>query len=415
MSSSTTKTTEGVIACPECDYLHRVEELPAGAKALCVRCAAVLYRHIPRSLERATALYAAALLLFLLANAFPIIALDVGGRVEQTHLISAAGAFLRHDMAELGVLVFLTSVLFPLVTIAGTLYVLLAVQAGWRAPGRAVAYRLVRAVAPWSLVGVFMLGLLVAVVKLLDLATVVPGVSLYAYAGLLVVVAAASANLDEGVIWPRLHHPGIPLPSLGSARQHGLVGCHVCALVSPADVGASCPRCASPLHARKHDAIVRTWALVVSAALLFIPANLYPVMTVTRLGRGEPNTILSGVVELIANGMWPLALLVFFASIVVPVAKLGVLSFLLVSVQRSSPWRPRDRTLLFRVTEVVGAWSMVDVFLVAILAALVRMDALALVVPGIGVTFFAAVVVLTMLAAHSFDPRLIWDHAEPRP
>lgn len=415
MSSSTTTTAEGVIACPECDYLHRLEELPAGAKALCVRCHAVLYRHIPHSLERVTALYTAALMLFLLANAFPIIALKVGERVERIHLFSAAGAFFRHGMAELGVLVFITSILFPLITIVGTLYVLGAVRAGRRAPWMEAVFRLVRAVGPWSLVGVFMLGLLVAMVKLMDLATVLPGVSLFAYGGLLVVMAAASAHLDDSVVWPRRRPPPDQTPPPGTARQHGLAGCHVCALVSPAGEGASCPRCDAPLSERKHDAVVRTWALVVSAALLFIPANLYPVMTVTRLGRGEPNTILSGVEELIANGMWPLALLVFFASIVVPVAKLGVLSFLLVSVQRASSWRPRDRTLLFRVTEVVGAWSMVDVFLVAILTALVRMDALAEVEPGMGVTFFGAVVVLTMLAAHSFDPRLIWDQAEARP
>ena len=137
-------------------------------------------------------------------------------------------------------------------------------------------------------------------------------------------------------------------------------------------------------------------------------------MTVTRFGQGEPSTILAGVVHLVEDGAWPLALLVFFASFVVPITKIGALALLLLTTQRGSAWRVRDRTLLYRVTEAVGAWSMIDVFLVGILVALVRMDALATVRPGIGATFFGAAVVLTMLAAHAFDPRLLWDRAGAR-
>ena len=145
--------------------------------------------------------------------------------------------------------------------------------------------------------------------------------------------------------------------------------------------------------------------------MLLLPANLYPVMTVTRFGMGEPSTILSGVLHLIKDGAWPLGLLVFFASFVVPISKITALVFLLVSVQRRSAWRLRDRMRLYRITEVVGAWSMVDIFLVGILVALVRMDGLATISPGIGASFFGASVVLTMMAAHAFDPRLIWDSA----
>ncbi len=137
-------------------------------------------------------------------------------------------------------------------------------------------------------------------------------------------------------------------------------------------------------------------------------------MTIIRFGRGEPNTILSGILHLIEAGLWGLAMIVFIASIVVPVMKLIILSFLLLSVQKKSVWRPRDRTLLYRVTEVVGAWSMVDIFLVGILTALVSLDALSTVKPGIGAIFFAAVVVLTMFAAQCFDPRLIWDNVREK-
>jgi paraquat-inducible protein A len=169
------------------------------------------------------------------------------------------------------------------------------------------------------------------------------------------------------------------------------------------------------LHLRKPDSLNRTWALVIAAMVMYIPANVLPVMTITSLGKGEPDTILSGVELMIEAGMWPLALLVFFASITVPVLKLVVLLYLLVSVQIKSQWRPRDRTVLYRITEAVGRWSMIDVFLVSILVALVQFGAVASIAPGLGATCFSAVVIITMFAAMSFDPRLIWDSLENNP
>jgi paraquat-inducible protein A len=152
----------------------------------------------------------------------------------------------------------------------------------------------------------------------------------------------------------------------------------------------------------------------VAAYILYIPANVYPVMTVISFGKGEPDTILSGVQSLIVAGWWPLAVLVFFASIIVPLIKLFGLTYLLASVQYKWKWRPKQRTRLYRITEAVGRWSMIDIFMISILVALVRLEAIATVEPGAGATSFAAVVVLTMFAAMSFDPRLIWDTMEKR-
>jgi paraquat-inducible protein A len=178
--------------------------------------------------------------------------------------------------------------------------------------------------------------------------------------------------------------------------------------------GAACPRCGAELHARKPQSLQRTWALVIAALLCYAPANLFPVMTVTSLGRAQSDTILSGVVFLLNHGMWPLAVVVFTASIFVPMAKLLILGFLLISVQRGSAWRPAERTRLYRITEAIGRWSMVDIYVVTILVALVRLGNLATIEAGAGAVFFGAVVVLTMLAAESFDPRLIWDRCGMR-
>jgi paraquat-inducible protein A len=261
---------------------------------------------------------------------------------------------------------------------------------------------------------VFMLGILVAVVKLSDMATLIPGTSLFAFVILIFVLAAAQAALDPDIVWSE-----VPLPD-GARRPprpgEPVYGCHACELVVPvgATAGArhpSCPRCGESLYLRKPRSLQRTWALVIAAVILYIPANLYPVMAVTSLGRTQADTILSGVLYLLHHGMWPLALVVFVASVLVPLLKLVILVYLLVSVQLRSAWRMRDRTRLYRITEAVGRWSMVDIYVVTILVALVRLGNLATIEAQAGAVFFAAVVVLTIFAALSFDPRLIWDAA----
>ena len=205
--------------------------------------------------------------------------------------------------------------------------------------------------------------------------------------------------------------------AFSSAAQAGFFNCHACHQLSQArhlaaHCYAVCSRCGASLHVRKPNSLARTWALTLTAFILYIPANVFPVMTVISFGKGEPDTILSGVMHLLAGGMWPLALLVFFASIMVPVAKLIMLVLLLLSVHYKSRWRPRDRTVLYRITEAVGRWSMIDIFMISILVALVKLEAVATIEPGAGAISFAAVVVLTMFAAMSFDPRLIWDAME---
>lgn len=411
---------DDLIACHECDLLHSIQAIPAKGKALCVRCGALLYKYIPNSIDRALALYLSAFMLFILTNVFPFISLKLGGRIEENIMVSGAMAFYRLGMGELSILVLLTSFLFPLITIIGMLYVLFSLKYGYRPWKMAKVFRLARSLMPWSLLSVFMLGVLISYVKLVDLATVVPGVSLFSFAALLVVYSAAYANLDVSQIWR--HMKFVPTGNGrggDTASGQGMVSCHMCSLLVPekdddGNVYEECPRCEGPIHSRKANSVTRTWALIVTSALLFIPANLYPVMSVTKLGRGEPSTIINGVVHLIHGGMWILAMIIFFASIIVPTLKLMVLSFLLISVKRKSNWRTKDRALLFRVTEAVGAWSMVDIYAVAILIGLVNFGPLANVSPGIGATFFGAVVVTTMFAAHSFDPRLIWDNSEKR-
>lgn len=202
-----------------------------------------------------------------------------------------------------------------------------------------------------------------------------------------------------------------------SARSLGLARCHDCGLTSrfshpPGDVSVHCPRCDSELHMRKANSLSRTWALLIGAYLMYIPANLLPVSTIVYLGNGEPDTIMSGVMTLFQHGDAPIALLLFFASIAVPMLKLLILTFLLLSVKYRSKWKPRDRTQMYRLIETIGRWSMLDIFVISLLVALVQLQALATIHAGPGAIAFCAVVVLTMFAAESFDPRLMWDALE---
>jgi paraquat-inducible protein A len=206
-------------------------------------------------------------------------------------------------------------------------------------------------------------------------------------------------------------------PSAVTARNALLISCHSCHLLTRMRSGdrgrhLTCPRCGAPLHPRKVNSIARTWALVLAAFICYIPANVLPITHVTSLGKVQSDTILSGVIYFMHSGNWPIALVIFVASVFVPLAKLLILSFLLISVQRKTTWRPKDRTQLYRVTEAIGRWSMVDIYVVTILVALVKMGALATIDAGAGALFFAAVVVITIYAAMAFDPRLIWDVKE---
>jgi paraquat-inducible protein A len=186
--------------------------------------------------------------------------------------------------------------------------------------------------------------------------------------------------------------------------------CHTCGLAC--DVTHQlheCERCGAPLHRRKTNSLTRTWAFMIAALVFYIPANLLPVMNTEMVGNGADSTIMSGVLEFWQAGAWDIALIIFIASIAVPGIKFVALTLLLVTVQRDSDWARKERSKLYRFVEVIGYWSMLDVIVVALVASLVKFQALADIEPRPGILFFGLVVVFTMLSAMSFDPRLIWD------
>jgi paraquat-inducible protein A len=399
------------VECHDCGLRHVLRAAPAGNAARCRRCGARLrvFRNDP--LNRALALTFTGLILMAVANLLPFMSLSIEGRVQNASLLTGAKELFDRGLWVLAGVVILTTIVAPLIKLGGLAYVLLALRLLRPPRHLPTLFRRLERVSPWAMIEVYLLGVFVAYVKLVDLATIDLGAALYSLAALMVLVAVVDFTIDSEDVWEEMERRGLgvaPAPAAGVPR----VLCEDCGLLAPL-LGrhARCPRCGARLHRRQPDSLARTWALVIAAMILYVPANVYPVMTVISFGRGAPDTILSGVKELFGAGMWPLALLVFFASITVPVLKLLGLMVLLVATQRRSAWRLRDRTVLYRIVETIGRWSMIDIFMLSILVGLVRIGSIATIEPGVGATSFASVVILTMFAATAFDPRLMWDAA----
>ena len=338
---------------------------------------------------------------------------ETAGISHIANLFSGPAELARRNMAVLGIVVLFVTALAPLIRLIGTLYVLIRAHEAMPPRHLRRVFALAEKLRPWSMIDVFVFGVFVAYVKLGDVVTIGLAVGVYALLALTFVLVWMDSALDREAVLERLDHQDRPDGSCrGSA---GLIGCETCGLVSvpPLD-DRRCPRCASVLHARKPDSIAQTWALVIAAAVLYLPANYYPVLTVVQLGAGAPSTILGGVEELVAARQYPLAALVLFASILVPLLKLVGLSTTLIATQTGRVGWLRDRTRLYHIVRFIGRWSMIDIFMESLLGALVVFGSVITIQPGVGAVAFCAVVILTMFAAETFDPRLMWDAAAER-
>jgi paraquat-inducible protein A len=390
--------------------MQRVPALAPGVAALCGRCGTKIHQARRHPLEHSLALTLAALVLLGVLFAATLMSVETAGISHHAGLFSGPEELVARGMTALAaVVVFVTSIA-PFGKLLGTLYVLLGLRAARPPRHLRRVFVLVERLTPWSMVEVFVFGVLVAYVKLGDVVTINLGTGVFALFALTFIMTWADSALDHEAVWNALDRspPSDAAPRAAAAG----IGCEACGLVSvPAHEHDRCRRCDSRLHARKPDSITRTWALVIAAAVLYVPANVYPVLTVVQLGAGEPSTILGGVKELISSRMYPLAALVFFASIAVPMLKLIGLSVMLIATQAGNGGWLRDRTRLYHVVRWIGRWSMIDIFMEALLGALVRFGNVITIQPGIGAVAFCGVVILTMLAAETFDPRLMWDAA----
>ena len=402
--------------CRGCGLLQSVPALLPGISAHCRRCGTTLHRARRHPLEHSLALTVAALILLVVMCLTTLMSVETAGIVHRAGLFSGPVELVQRGMTALAIVVVFVTVGAPFGKLLGTLYVLVRLREARPPRHLRRVFVLVERLTPWSMIEVFVLGVLVAYVKLGDLVTINLNTGVFALFALTFIMVWADGAMDHEAVWDALDRTTPPdavrRRPQALRRVAGAIGCESCGLVSvPAPGEPHCPRCDSLLHARKPNSLARTWALVIASAVLYVPANLYPVLTVVQLGAGEPSTILGGVRELISSRMYPLAALVFFASIAVPMLKLVGLTVMLVATQSGRAGWLRDRTRLYHVVRFIGRWSMIDIFMEALLGALVRFGSVITIEPGIGAVAFCGVVILTMLAAETFDPRLMWDAA----
>ncbi len=408
-------------ACPDCGLWQRRPAVPRGFHAQCRRCGRTLERPRSGGFDVPLALLAAAVLLWLPACFGPLMRVSAQGAVRQSALASGVAALWSSGFRSLAVVVSAFSIAIPWAYLLLLVCVLagLRVRAGRPPPAReagsplAILHRFALALRPWAMIEVYLLGACVAYTRIEKIALVTVGSGGWCLLATAMLLFVADIALDDGSVWAALPYRAGPAATLPRRAERRLPSCSVCDLPAPqARPGERCPRCHARLTVRKADSIQRTWALVLTGFILFVPANLFPVLTIERFRHEEPNTILGGVLELARYGLWPLAAIVFTASIAIPLAKLCGLSWNLFMTQRRSAHLLGGRTRLHRVIERIGRWSNIDVFMVSILVALVQFGEITRVRAENGMIAFAAVVIVTMIASKSFDSRLMWDAAE---
>ncbi|WP_373190853.1 PqiA/YebS family transporter subunit [Halomonas sp.] len=401
-------------ACHECDWLVALPPLHPGEQAECPRCGHTLVSRHHRPAQRSMALALGALIALALAVSFPFVSFSVSGIGNRIELTQTATTLIDFDQSLVAITVLLTIAVLPAVYLVAVVWLQFGLLRQAPLPASRSIARSLSHLHPWMMADVFIVGALVSLIKIAGMAEIELGISFWAFCAFALLLLFTTQSLDADWLWFSL--AGEPLAPPGTrtgepASRQGLAGCATCGLVNRLDDHGHCRcrRCGENLHARLPHSLQRTWALLAAAAVMYLPANLYPIMTTTSLGRATPSTIIGGVVELIQMGSWPVAIVIFVASVIVPVGKLVALSWLCLMAKRSDELKAATRTRLYRLTEFIGRWSMVDVFVVAMLVALIRAGALLSITPGPAALAFASVVVSTMLAAMTFDPRLLWD------
>jgi paraquat-inducible protein A len=398
--------TAELIGCADCG---RVQHVPAATHDVVPECACCGHQFSPPtrgSFKSALAYAIAAILLLLPPFLSPLMTLTSFGVSRRDWLPSGVHALWNDGFGSLATVVFLFSIAVPFVYLSLIISVLVRLRMGaTRSLGR--IFRYAGLLRPWLMMEVFLVGCCVAYTRLETVGNVRIGTGGWCLIGACVAWLLLALKLDARSVWAAL--PPEPRLTAGQAS----ISCGTCELLVDASrEDTPCPRCGARLHARKPASIQRTTALVIAGYLLYLPANLLPVLSIDRFGRVEPNTILGGVRELIENRLWPLAIVVFTASIVVPLMKLLGLSMMLILTQMHSDRLLVLRTRLYRLIDLIGRWSNIDLFMISLLVALVQFGNLTTVRPRPGAIAFAAVIVTTMFASRCFDARLMWDAAE---
>jgi paraquat-inducible protein A len=414
-----TVTKESLVACEECGLIVGMPPIREGHTSECPRCHYTLSSIAKQPFQTTIAYAVACLIMLVLSVSFPFMSFSVKGLTQEIGLLNTVAMLDEFRYSMLATLFLLTVVVLPAIYIGFILY--LYSYAAIRSPiksNQAKRYiqsmcKAIFVIEPWLMVEVFLIGVLVSLIKIAALADIGMGYSFWAFCIYTVLVVKCISSVDRYWLWNQLTTEcvveGVQAGDDHLSANH--VSCHTCSQINQVSE-KKCIRCGSKLH--HYDPgknLQKAWAFLLSAVIFYLPANLYPIMYTVSLGSESPSTIIGGVVLLWHHGSYPIAGVIFIASVFIPLAKMLTLAWMFIVARRvnNAPLvLSLKRQKLYRLTEFIGRWSMIDIFVVAILVTLVQLHSLMAIYPGPASLSFAAVVIFTMLSAMVFDSRALW-------
>ncbi len=412
-----------ITVCPGCSLILQPITPQPHQVAVCPRCSQQLFRYKHNAIQKALVLSLTGLLLFIPANALQLLTFSVLGTDTQSSIVQACLGLFSQNQYVLGVIVTLTALVFPFLVLSGLLLISLGLTRQWHAPWMPRFFRIYHHLTEWAMTDVFLLGVLITIVKMSHTAVVTLDSGFFCFIGLVLTTIAAQTVVDRPLFWS-LMEQNKQKPSSGESaaaltfpepkKIDDILLCHSCHKLLSADYTArtgqdQCPRCGHTLHPRKKNSLARTWSLILTACILTIPANLLPIMEVDRFGIPDRSTIMDGILFFFQDGSYGIGLIILIASILVPLFKIIGLGIILLSIRFR--WRRglRHKAIMFRYIEFIGRWSMLDIFVITLLCALAQFGFLSSIHAAPAAFYFTGVVLSTMFAALSFDPRLLWD------
>ncbi len=414
------------VACPDCDLLLAFSASLARHTLRCPRCGGTVHRRVDTSVDTALAFSITGLLLYLPAMLFPLMTLETLGMSDSGSVLDTLVGFYDNRYYFVAFIVLVSAVAFPLILLSLVFTVTMFARSGRYPAFLTRLLRLYVFLEEWAMIEIFLLGIMITTMKMRHTAEIHFDPGFYCFLALVLTTMAIATVLDRERLWALLSRPGtalsVPSPAADAespgrtALQTGLVLCHVCRQLekrSPIAGPIHCRRCGATIHDRKPDSIAHTWALVLTSTLLLIPANVLPIMQVEFLGVPENSTILDGIMYFFKDGSYLIGLIILTASVFVPVFKIIGLIILLLTAQTSNTGYLRSKTMLYRFITFIGRWSMLDIFVIALLVVLVDFGFLTSIHAAPATTYFCIVVTSTMLAAKTFDARLLWDNRQP--
>ncbi|PID77191.1 MAG: hypothetical protein CSB24_02730 [Deltaproteobacteria bacterium] len=406
-----------VIACPGCDLLLALDcSIETRFSQVCPRCSQTIYRIKPKSVNKVLALAITGLLIYFPAVFSPLLSMEKLGMKGHGNVVSSAVSLYQGGYYLAAAVVFLAAVLLPFLLLFLIFWVSLNIRAGRKSAMLRKMFSAYLHLQEWGMTEVYFLGIIITIIKMNPKATIYYDTGFFCFLALVIISVGILAALDKRLFWTMLEPDDSAALSITdlhdakgkSALQLGLAACRICGKLQP-ETGGRCSCCNSILHARIPASLSKTWALVITSAMFFIPANILPIMQVDLLGVPGSSTIMDGIIFFFEHGNYPIGLIIFTASVLVPLFKVAGLMIILFTVHSRRRRFLRQKAGLFRFIEFIGRWSMLDIFVIALLTVLVDFGFFTSVYAAPAATYFCLVVVFTMLAALVFDPRIMWD------